>query len=65
MTPIGVAVNNWGFLGYADYHFNDNRWTLGGAMVIPVSRDNYLRLSIASDLDDRTTFGIGLERDVW
>ncbi|MBX3156335.1 MAG: hypothetical protein KF773_10080 [Deltaproteobacteria bacterium] len=64
MTALGLAINRWGFFGYADYHFGD-RWSLGGAMTIPLRRDDYLRISITSDLDDHTTFGIGLERDVW
>jgi hypothetical protein len=64
LTGAGLSVNRWSFLGYADYHF-DGYWTYGGAMNVPLGRNDYLRLSINTDFDGRSSFGIGLEHDVW
>lgn len=64
MDAIGLAINHWAFLGYADYVIG-GRWRFGGAMVAPIRRDTYLRLSIAADLDGGAGFGLGLEHDLW
>jgi hypothetical protein len=64
MTGIGLAINHWAFLGYADYAFSGD-WSFGGAMVAPVRDNTYLRLSIAFDGDGNGSFGLGMEHDVW
>ena len=64
LDAIGLAINHWAFLGFADYLLDDG-WRLGGAAVVPVRRDTYLRLSIAAHFDDGAAAGIGLEHDLW
>lgn len=63
MEAIGLAVNHWSFLGYADYVIGQS-WWFGGAMIAPLRRDSYLRLSVAGN-GDGAMFGVGMERDVW
>jgi hypothetical protein len=65
MTGVGLAINHWAFLGYVDYAFNADQWTFGGAMVAPLRDNTYLRLSIAMDDAGRSSFGLGMEQDVW
>lgn len=65
MSGVGLAINHWAFLGYVDYAFDADQWTFGGAMVAPLRGDTYLRLSIAFDDDGRSSFGLGMEHDVW
>jgi hypothetical protein len=64
LDALGLAINHWVVLGYADLVLGEG-WRLGGAVVVPVRRDSYLRLSAASNLDDGASFGIGLEHDLW
>ncbi|HVK78734.1 MAG TPA: hypothetical protein VM734_35785 [Kofleriaceae bacterium] len=64
MDALGLAINHWAFLGYADYVVAGG-WAFGGAMVAPLHRDTYLRLSIASSTDGEVAAGLGLEHDVW
>lgn len=64
LDAIGLAINHWAFLGFADHVLGEG-WRFGGAAVVPLRRDTYLRLSIASNLDDGAGFGIGMEHDLW
>ncbi|TMQ06023.1 MAG: hypothetical protein E6J90_28800 [Deltaproteobacteria bacterium] len=67
----GVSFNHWGVLGYADYVFGHDLW-LTGAVIIPLRGDNYLRATLSQTIwtntmnsTTATTFGVGVERDLW
>jgi len=64
MTPLGLAVNHWSWIAYADLGLVEGDWAFGGAMIVPVGKNKYLRLSVTGQ-DGSTVGGIGLEADVW
>jgi hypothetical protein len=64
MTPLGLAVNHWSWIAYVDLGLVDGDWSFGGAMIVPIRKDKYLRLSVQGQ-DGSTIGGIGLEADVW
>jgi hypothetical protein len=64
MTPLGLAVNHWSWIAYADLGLTDGSWAFGGAMIVPLRKDKYLRLSVTGQ-DGSTIGGVGLEADVW
>jgi hypothetical protein len=61
---LGLAINHWALIVHADYRFDDH-WIVGAALLVPLRRDSYLRASVASDLDEASLFGFGLEHDLW
>ena len=61
---LGLAINHWSFLAYADLSTNGN-WGFGGAMLVPVRKKNYVRVSLGIDENSQTLFGVGMEHDLW
>ncbi len=65
MDGIGLVINHWAFLGYAEIA-TTGAWTFGGAVDAPLHyRDTYLRLSLGADTDGHTSAGVGMEYDLW
>ena len=68
---MGITFNHWGVISCVDYVFGKDL-LLTGAVIIPLRGDNYIRVSLAQSIltnwtgwPSTTTFGIGMERDLW
>lgn len=68
---MGLTFNHWGVISYVDYVFGKDIM-LTGAVIVPLRGDNYIRASLAQSIftnytgwPSTTTFGIGMERDLW
>lgn len=64
MEAIGLAVNHWAFIGFADYAFSDG-WWVGGALIAPLRRDTYVRVAIGADEHGNGSMSLGVEYDLW
>jgi len=67
---LGFAFDHWAFVGYADFVARKDIW-VGAAAIIPVFRNNYVRVSLAhvdyssSSMNLNTILSVGMEHDLW
>jgi hypothetical protein len=71
LDVMGLTFNHWGVISYVDYVVG-NDFLLTGAVIIPLRGDNYIRASLAQSIftnytgwPSTTTFGVGMEHDLW
>jgi len=64
LDAIGLVINHWAFLGFADYAVSAG-WRVGGAAVAPLRRDTYLRVSVVRGVEGDPALGLGMEYDLW
>jgi len=63
IEAIGLAVNHWAFIGFADYALSDS-W-VGGALIAPLRRDTYVRVAVSADEQGNGSMSLGVEYDLW